>query len=585
MKVTPFARFTVFVNCAVPVTILGWDAWHGQLGANPVNFAIRTTGILSLIFLILTLTVTPASRITRFSWLGQFRRMLGLCAFLHACLHFLIFFGFDRGGSASGTLSEIIKRPYVMVGTLGLVLMVPLAATSTDAMIRRLGGKRWKALHRLAYVVAVAGVVHYYMLVKADVTQPLAFAGVVAVLLFYRLAAHYLKLRSAYHTLRSAPARALAGAADARPAVRPKFWSGQLRVARVFDETPFVRTFRLVAPEATRLPFDFLPGQYLNLSLEVDGKRVNRSYTIASPPSRSGYCELTVKREEFGVASRHLHDAIREGTLLDVSAPSGKFTFTGTEAKSIVMIAGGVGITPLMAKIRYLTDLGWPGEIDLLFAVKTEADIIFRDELDSLRRRFSNLRLTVILSRDLGTNWAGERGRISAELLNRVVPRLAERRVHLCGPAEMMDSIIPMLEELGVPSEQIRIESFVPAGRPEPLASKGVPDEIAGTVVPATAAEMAATPASNGVSASVTFARAGRSKRVARDETVLEASEDLGVNIAYDCRAGICGQCKTRLLAGRVVMDVQDALDPADRLNNVILSCQARCVDQVVVEA
>ena len=208
MKVTPFARFTVFVNCAVPVTILGWDAWHGQLGANPVNFAIRTTGILSLIFLILTLTVTPASRITRFSWLGQFRRMLGLCAFLHACLHFLIFFGFDRGGSASGTLSEIIKRPYVMVGTLGLVLMVPLAATSTDAMIRRLGGKRWKALHRLAYVVAVAGVVHYYMLVKADVTQPLAFAGVVAVLLFYRLAAHYLKLRSAYHTLRSAPARA-----------------------------------------------------------------------------------------------------------------------------------------------------------------------------------------------------------------------------------------------------------------------------------------------------------------------------------------------------------------------------------------
>ena len=241
--------------------------------------------------------------------------------------------------------------------------------------------------------------------------------------------------------------------------MRPKFWSGQLRVARVFDETPFVRTFRLVAPEATRLPFDFLPGQYLNLSLEVDGKRVNRSYTIASPPSRSGYCELTVKREEFGVASRHLHDAIREGTLLDVSAPSGKFTFTGTEAKSIVMIAGGVGITPLMAKIRYLTDLGWPGEIDLLFAVKTEADIIFRDELDSLRRRFSNLRLTVILSRDLGTNWAGERGRISAELLNRVVPRLAERRVHLCGPAEMMDSIIPMLARAGcaIRADQDRI--------------------------------------------------------------------------------------------------------------------------------
>ena len=122
MKVTRFARFTVLLNCAVPVILLGWDAWRGQLGANPVNFAIRTTGLLSLIFLLLTLLVTPVSRITRWSWLGQFRRMLGLCAFFHACLHFLIFFGFDRGASASSTLSEIIKRPYLMVGTIGLVL-------------------------------------------------------------------------------------------------------------------------------------------------------------------------------------------------------------------------------------------------------------------------------------------------------------------------------------------------------------------------------------------------------------------------------------------------------------------------------
>src|SRR5271157_51001 len=262
MKVTRFGKFAVLLNCAVPAIILGWDAWRGQLGANPVNFAIRTTGLLSLIFLILTLLVTPVSRITRWSWLGQFRRMLGLCAFFHASLHFLIFFGFDRGASASGTLSEIVKRPYLMVGTLGLVLMVPLAATSTDGMIRRLGGKRWKMLHRLTYLVAVAGAVHYYMLVKADVTQPVAFAVALAVLLGYRLLAHYLQLRSAYHKLRSDPA-------TTAPAVRPKFWSGQLRVARIFDETPDVRTFRLVSPDSDRLPFDFLPGQYLNLSLVV----------------------------------------------------------------------------------------------------------------------------------------------------------------------------------------------------------------------------------------------------------------------------------------------------------------------------
>ena len=141
----------------------------------------------------------------------------------------------------------------------------------------------------------------------------------------------------------------------------------------------------------------------------------------------------------MGSSSRHLHDAVREGSLLDVSAPAGRFTFTGAEADSIVMIAGGVGITPLMAKIRYLTDLGWPGEIHLVFAVKTEGDIIFRDELDYLRRRFPNLHVTVTLTRDDGTSWSGERGRISPELLNRVVPRIPEQRVHICGPGEMTD--------------------------------------------------------------------------------------------------------------------------------------------------
>jgi glycine betaine catabolism B len=527
--------------------------------------------------------VTPASRITRWSWLGQFRRILGLYAFFHACLHFLIFFGFDRGASASSTLSEVIKRPYLMVGTLGLVLMVPLAATSTDGMIRRLGGKLWKALHRLVYLVAVAGVVHYYMLVKADVTQPIAFAVVLAILLVYRLVAHYLELRSAYHKLRSDASATLTPAATR--AAKPKFWSGQLRVARVFDETPGVRTFRLVPPAGTRLPFDFLPGQYLNLSLKVDGKKVNRSYTIASPPSRVGYCELTVKREDRGTSSRHLHDAVREGSLLDVSAPSGRFTFTGTEADSIVMIAGGVGITPLMAKIRYLTDVGWPGEIHLLFAVKTEPDIIFRDELDTLRRRFPNLRVTVTLTRDRGTSWPGQRGRISPELLNRVVPRLWERRVHICGPGEMTESIIQMLKDLDVPDEQIRVESFTRAGRPEPTASQAAPDEVGGAVVTTPGAAVPASSIAPGPEASITFARAGKSKQISAVETVLEASEDLGVDIAYDCRAGICGQCKTKLLAGRVVMDVEDALDPVDRLNSVILSCQAHCVDQVVVEA
>ena len=133
MKVDRFTKYVVLVNCLVPVMLLSWDALGNRLGANPVNFSIRTTGMLSLVFLLLSLAVTPASRITGWGWLGQFRRLLGLNAFFHATLHFLLFMIFDRAGDVVDTVSEIVQRPYLTVGFFGLVLMVPLAATSTNA--------------------------------------------------------------------------------------------------------------------------------------------------------------------------------------------------------------------------------------------------------------------------------------------------------------------------------------------------------------------------------------------------------------------------------------------------------------------
>jgi sulfoxide reductase heme-binding subunit YedZ len=202
-----FAKLLVLVNCAVPAALLGWDAWHHQLGANPVNFAILTTGLMALIFLLLTLLVTPLRKITGLNWIIFSRRTLGLYAFFYALLHFLIFFFLDRQGSIPGTLSEMIKRKYLIVGGIGLFVMIPLAVTSTNAMIKRLGGKRWRALHRLAYVAAIAGVIHYYMQVKADVRQPLAFAAVLAILLGWRLVDNW----------RTKQIAAVANAAQAKP--------------------------------------------------------------------------------------------------------------------------------------------------------------------------------------------------------------------------------------------------------------------------------------------------------------------------------------------------------------------------------
>jgi DMSO/TMAO reductase YedYZ heme-binding membrane subunit len=186
-----FGKLLVLVNGAVPATLLAWDAWHHRLGANPVNFAILTTGMSALVFLMLTLLVTPLRKISGWNWMISFRRTLGLYAFFYACLHFLIFFSLDRSFSVPGTLSEMVKRKYLFVGITGLLVMVPLAVTSTNAMIKRLGGKRWRELHRLAYVAAIAGVIHYYMQVKADVRQPLAFAAVLAILLGYRLMVYW----------------------------------------------------------------------------------------------------------------------------------------------------------------------------------------------------------------------------------------------------------------------------------------------------------------------------------------------------------------------------------------------------------
>ena len=565
MVINHFTKYVVLLNCTVPVMLLAWDGANDDLGANPVNFAIRTTGILSLIFLLLTLTVTPASRLSGWSWLGQFRRVLGLYAFLHAILHFGLFFVFDRSRDIADTISEIGMRPYLLVGIAGLLIMVPLAVTSTNRMIQRLGPKRWKRLHRLAYVAAIAGALHFYMLVKADTTRPIIFGTILGVLFAYRLVAHYLQLRSdsyKYRTAAPAPAPA-------------KQWTGSLRVAKIFEETPEVRTIRMVATSGSKLPFDHLPGQYLILNLDIAGQLVRRSYTIASSPTRSGYCELTIKREELGLVSRFMHDTLREGALVDITAPAGRFTFTGVEAEKIVMIAGGVGITPLMAKIRYLTDLAWPGPIHLIFSVKTERDIIFRNELDDLQRRFGNFKVTVTLTRESPGAWPGERGRITSAFLTRVAPDLSRCRVHLCGPTEMADPLVSMIRELGVAAELIKLESFASPSR----ANKN------GALSTSVQANAMIEEAVADTTCTLQFARSGTKVVDVAGKTILAIAEEQGIDLPYDCRSGICGQCKTKLLAGSVTMDVEDALDPVDRANGVILACQARCRDDVVVDA
>jgi ferredoxin-NADP reductase/DMSO/TMAO reductase YedYZ heme-binding membrane subunit len=550
-----FVKFLVLVNAAVPGTLLAWDAWHHQLGANPVNFAILTTGMLALVFLMLTMLVTPLRKVTGWNWLIFARRTFGLYAFFYALAHFSIFFALDRSFSVSSTLTEMVKRKYLIIGSIGLLVMVPLAVTSTNAMIKRLGAKRWHALHRLAYVAAICGVIHFYMQVKADVRKPLAFAGALAVLLGYRVVAS--KQNKAQPT-----------------APRARIWSGQLRVARITRETPEVRTFRFAAPDGGQLPFQHQPGQYLVISPVINGKKVNRPYTISSSPTKPDYCEITVKREEMGRVSRHLHDTLREGDMLNISAPTGRFIFDGTQSQSVVLIAGGVGITPLMAIARYLTDTHWKGDIHFAYAAKTPDDIIFRKELDDLKTHFPNLHLHVTLSRAEDTDWMGHKGRVSAEFLTKCIPELPSRLVYICGPDAMMAMTVQVLKDLGVPAGEIKLEEFIPAKHAEPT-------EAGMTCVDAPDVSTL----DDGTGPKLTFKRSAKAVALAPDRSLLEIAEEAGVNIDFECRSGICGRCKTRLLGGCVMMETQDALSAEDKSKNIILMCQARASEPVAVEA
>jgi ferredoxin-NADP reductase/DMSO/TMAO reductase YedYZ heme-binding membrane subunit len=558
MIITKFTKRVVILNSAVPAVLLAWDAAHNDLGANPVNFAIRTTGLLTIIFLLLSLSVTPLVRLAGWSWLGTFRRSMGVSAFAYAAVHLGLFFFFDRAANIVDTISEIGMRTYLLVGIIGVLIMLPLAVTSTDGMIRRLGAKRWKLLHRLAYLAAIAGALHFYMLVKADTTRPLIVAGILGLLFGYRIVAHYRQLQRDSQQLRTAKPLAL---------TKAKSWKGSLRVARIFLETPNVKTFRFVPVEGGPLPFDHEPGQYLILSLMIDGQPVRRSYTISSPPSRNHFVEITVKREENGLASRHLHDNLREGDVIAVTAPAGRFTFTGREAESIVMIAGGVGITPLMVKIRYLTDCGWPGRIHLVVSARTEGELIFRRELDELQRRHANLEVTTTLTREDSQSWSGMRGRITAALLRDVLTPYADCRIHLCGPTEMTEPLIVLLKAEGVAEGRIHQESFASPSRDASTTTASPFDPTTTTA------------------ATLEFARSGRQIQNLSGRTILELAEANGITIPYDCRAAVCGQCKTRVLAGNVLMDADDALDANDRVNGVVLACQARCQDAVVIDA
>ncbi len=196
----------VFVACLVPFSLLVTDLFQERLGANPIEEITHRTGDWILIFLFLTLSVTPLRRLTGWGVMIRFRRMLGLFAFSYGLVHFSILVVFDHFFNLASILEDVAKRPYITVGFISLMLLVPLAVTSTKGWVKRLGGRRWNRLHQLVYVSAAGGVLHYLWLVKADTRRPIVFGLVLVALLATRLWHPKKRRRPAEATVGDAPA-------------------------------------------------------------------------------------------------------------------------------------------------------------------------------------------------------------------------------------------------------------------------------------------------------------------------------------------------------------------------------------------
>ena len=198
MQDVKFNKFLLSLNALIPLAFLLFDWYRGELGANPIEFFLRTAGVLTLVFVLLTLLVTPLRKIFGWNGLIKYRRMLGLYAFFYGLIHLITYSMFDKSLDLSAIVGDIWQRPFILVGMLAFTMLVPLAVTSTNGWVKRLGGKNWARLHKLIYVIAILGVIHFWMIVKSDVFYPAMFGLVVAVLLGYRIVA----------SLKPAPAKA-----------------------------------------------------------------------------------------------------------------------------------------------------------------------------------------------------------------------------------------------------------------------------------------------------------------------------------------------------------------------------------------
>ncbi|MEL6277265.1 MAG: iron-sulfur cluster-binding domain-containing protein [Pseudomonadota bacterium] len=316
-------------------------------------------------------------------------------------------------------------------------------------------------------------------------------------------------------------------------------------VADVIVETETIKTLRLVF-EGGALPFYFQTGQYVDLTVDVGGDIVHRSYSISSSARERGFIDLTIKREPDGYASKVLCDNIVVGDRFAVRGPFGQFVFDETSARRLILVGSGVGVTPLASIIRTLRDIKWRGHVQAFFGFRREADALFLSELNEAGHHGLNLDLFCSYSRPEHSQ-TQEVGRLHPKMIKKKAAPLRGVDVFVCGPAAMMNEMKTGLPKLGANTALIRVEDFGPPAKD--LTKGGVHE--------------------------VSFEPAGISIHSQAGETLLDIGERAGLKIDYSCRTGTCGLCVGALQRGHVELVVDDALDDDEIEKGHVLTCQS----------
>ena len=383
------------------------------------------------------------------------------------------------------------------------------------------------------------------------------------------------------------------------PRTRIQSWSEgniKLRVVDIIEETYDCKTFRLVGE--TPVLFSFKPGQFVTLTLDIDGKAVRRSYSISSSPSRPHCLELTIKRVPGGLVSNWMCDNVKLGDLIAMRGPSGKFSCFNYPSRKMLFIGAGSGITPVMSMLRWIVDTAADVDAFLFVSARTPKDIIFRNELNWMSSRHSGIRVAMTMTnRWTGAEtWTGLTGRCDATMLKLLVPDIHERHAFMCGPGPFMEAVKDCLRAIEFPIAQLHTESFGEARvvKGEKVKPRDVPKHVtvtpgdpAASVAAMAAAAVAALPPEPQVGAdfAVAFAKSAKNVTTDGEASLLDLAEANGIEINYGCRSGSCGDCKVQIAKGTVDYGEHCEITDDEKKKGLAYACIARPLSDLEVVA